>query len=509
MKKKKTLLILFMITTIVVSGASGFGESVSNPEWPLGLLMSGEDVRESYSLENNFVFDLDSETEDPFSGYSTFEMEAEKSYDFGSLYLKPQFSLYYGADSRDPELELKEGHLDVYLDKTDFRFGKQRVNWGKADGLVITNVINPQDLTTYPTIDFSDRFKNIYMVKMDYYQGMDTWEGVWIPEFEPVSMSDEVFKTQLKKIKEALPEEISKKFDPSKMEIKEEGIDSSLEEGELEEGELGFDLEETEYALQYSSMGAELDYEIMGGYLWDDHPTLHLDLDIDLKPLQPNQLSQTTASDGLTGSTDPWGKISDKISPSITRKHHRLSLVGGSASTSMGNFVFRGETLFTHGKRFNRQIEINKKEIPDKPLQNPQKVKKFLDSLADSFVVEKDQIEWMFGVDYSVDYLVDLLKFQVDQDFIMDYEDSIITDEYTTKMTFLAQGQYMRNDLTATANLIYDLNHESLTSKLQLDYNYDSSTNFVVGLDRILEEGEGLVSTLNRGAVYIQAEYLF
>jgi hypothetical protein len=501
MKKKRTLLILFMIMTIVVSGTSGFGESVSNPEWPLGLLMSGEDVRESYSLENNFIFDLDSETEDPFSGYSTFEMEAEKSYDFGSLYLKPQFSLYYGSDSRDPELELKEGYLDVYLDKTDFRFGKQRVNWGKSSGLVITNVVNPQDLTTYPTIDFEDRFKNIYMVKMDYYQGMDTWEGVWIPEFEPISISDEVFKTQLEKIKGALPEEISKKFDPSKVEIKKEGIDSSLDENELEEGELGFDLEETEYALQYSSMGTELDYEIMGGYLWDDHPTLHLDLDIDIKPPQTNQPSQT--------STDPWGKISDKITPSITRKHHRLSLVGGSASTTMGDFILRGETLFTHGKRFNRQIEINKKEIPETPLKNPEKVKKFLGSLADSFVVEKNQLEWMFGAEYSVDYLIDLLKFQIDQDFILDYEDDIITDEYTTKMTFLAQGQYMRNDLTATANLIYDLNHESLMSKFQLDYNYDSSTNFVVGLDQILEEGGGLASTLNRDAVYIQAEYLF
>lgn len=500
MKKKRTLLILFMIMTIVVSGTSGFGESVSNPEWPLGLLMSGEDVRESYSMENNFVFDLDSETEDPFSGYSTFEMEAEKSYDFGSLYLKPQFSLYYGANSRDPELELKEGYLDVYLDKMDFRFGKQRVTWGKADGLVITNVVNPQDLTTYPTIDFEDRFKNIYMVKMDYYQGMDTWEGVWIPEFEPVSMGDKAFKAQLEQIKTSLPKEISKKFpkDPSQIDIKRKGIDSSLDEGDLDEGELGFDLEETEYALQYSSMGTELDYEIIGGYLWDDYPTLHLDLDIPEKKTKPKQI---TGNDIDPSQKDPL----KNLSPSLTLEHHRLSLVGGSASTSKGDFVFRGEALFTHGKRFNRQINIDPKKIPE----DPAKLKTFLNSLADSFVVEKDQFEWMFGVDYSVDYLVDLLKFQVDQDFIFDYEDSIITDEYTTKMTFLAQGQYMRNDLTATANLIYDLNHESLISKLQLDYNYDTSTNFVLGLDRILEEGEGLVSTLNRNAVYIQAEYLF
>ena len=468
MKKKEKTLIVFLASTLLLSVVVPTCQGADNPEWPFGLLMRGEETDQSYYLENNSIFNLDPETKEPFSGYLTLGMEAERSYGFGSLYLNPTLSYSYDAQSQDPELKLNEGYLNIYLDKMDIRIGKQRVTWGKADGLVITNVVNPRDLTRYPIIDFyEDSFKSIYSMKVDYYQGMNTWEGIWIPEFEPVSINDKMFISRIRKMVNSgiLPKKLAKLLpkDLSKIKFEKEKIDSGLAGDEL-----GFDLEKTEFAGRYSSMGAEFDYEIVTGYLWDDYPTLHINTNLSPNKYKQNSLSQE----------------SKPPAPTFKLKHHRLSLIGGSASTARGDFVFRGEALLTHGKMFNSPNH-------------------------DEFVVAKDQFEWMFGAEYSTDYLVDSLNFQVDQEVILDYGESIITDEFTTKMTFLVQGQYLRNRLTAKANLIYNLNQESLLSKTELTYDQSGSTNFVVGLDRVLEEGEGLVSALYRDAVYIQAEYFF
>ena len=522
MRKRKIIPIIAVSIALLLSGPFAEAATVDGPEWLLGLIGQSGERSENYTLFNDAVIDLDPETDQPFGDRTTLEVEAERSFDFGSLYLRPRFSTYYGSLAKDPDFSLEEGYFDIYMDQMDLRLGKQSVTWGKADGMVVTNLINPRDLTAYPMIDFyEDGFKEIKLAKLDYYLGMDTLEGIWIPEFEPVTLPDSTLEGRkkdmaknlegemeksikntlkdpsqemLKKLPSGLdPKKLSKIADnigisgwnPSKIEIEREGIDSELED------QIGFDLEETEWAARYSSYGSDLDYELMAGYLWDDYPTLRIadpdKLENELKKKLVKELKKVLNTNPPTNGSGSLPQIELELpSPELELAHYRLTQVGGSASTTWKDFVFRGEALYTHGKRFNS-----------------------LEYLEDGLVVEKDQIEWLLGAEYSVDYIVDILNVQVDQQFILDYEESILTDEYTTLMNFVAQGQYMRNQLTVEGSLVHDFNRESWISKLQLTYDQSSDVNYVLGLDYVLDEGEGLSPVMGRDAVYFRAEYLF
>ena len=454
-EEKKILLFVLLFGLLLYLPLPSRGESITGPEMLLHLLGTGEGSEESGYLINDLTFNLDPAEDQPvFSGSTNLGLEIEK--DFGrsqSLFLNPELTFDYGSETLEPELKLNEGYIDIYLENADIRVGKQKMTWGKADGLVITNVVNPRDLRAYPMIDFyQEGFKSIYALKLDCYLGMDILEVVWMPEFEHVD--ERVFEAQLKGlIKSAdIPEKTVRTLLQ-----KLSNTDPQRPDSELDDGPLGFDLEETEVAVNYSSMGADVDYEFVAGYLWDDYPTLNI---------------QKT-----------------KVGPYLSLKYHRLAVAGGSFSRPWEDFVFRGEALFTHGKRFNRDIF----EYP---------------RLAES-AVGKNKFEWMFGAEYGPDYLVDQINLQVNQEVILDYDDSIITDQYSTQATLTTQGMYMRNKLSLQASLRYDLNWNSLRSRIQLTYGQSGNIEYTAGLDYNLEEGEGPAAELAKNAVYVRANFFF
>lgn len=139
-----------------------------------------------------------------FSGYyhSWTAIRAQKDYDFillrNRLRLNSSFdqgsvaghiSLDVRSDKTglgsDFEIFLREAYVDIYLDKIDFRIGKQQVVWGKADGLFINDIVCPLDMRMFLLQDFDNIRMGLSMVKANLYVGNWTLEGLWIPEFEP------------------------------------------------------------------------------------------------------------------------------------------------------------------------------------------------------------------------------------------------------------------------------------------------------------------------------------
>jgi len=52
------------------------------------------------------------------------------------------------------EAELREFYLETDWGKSYFTFGKQQVVWGKADGLKVLDVVNPQSFREFILEDF-------------------------------------------------------------------------------------------------------------------------------------------------------------------------------------------------------------------------------------------------------------------------------------------------------------------------------------------------------------------
>jgi len=258
--------------------------------------------------------------------------------------------------------------LDIYFRSVDLRIGKQQIIWGKADGVFITDIVSPKDLSEFLLRDFAEIRMGITALKADYYRGDDTFEFVWVPVFTPTLMLEEnsIWYPKVE-------------FPPSAV------FDYS---GNTVEPEFG----NGELFARFSAMTSLIDYELMGGYMWDDDPVMHIYTDQDS------------------------GEIT--VSPS----YHRLSVGGGSFSSTLGSLILRGEAAYYGGKYFSATGS----------------------GLVDG-TIRKDYLHYLLGMDYS---LWDTrLSVQFVQQAVLDYDSRINNDEFTNTMTFMASRDFLRETL--------------------------------------------------------------
>ena len=82
-------------------------------------------------------------------------------------------------------LQLREAYLEYARENWDFRFGRQIIIWGKADGLQVTDIISPMDLTEFLARDFEDIRTAVDALKLRILGDKINFEFVWAPFFKP------------------------------------------------------------------------------------------------------------------------------------------------------------------------------------------------------------------------------------------------------------------------------------------------------------------------------------
>lgn len=81
------------------------------------------------------------------------------------------------------ELSIRELYWDINTNQTSWRIGKQQVVWGKADGLKLLDVVNPQSFRQFILDDFDDSRIPIWMVNWQWFMGNNsTLQLLWIPD---------------------------------------------------------------------------------------------------------------------------------------------------------------------------------------------------------------------------------------------------------------------------------------------------------------------------------------
>ena len=85
------------------------------------------------------------------------------------------------------DLELRELYLDATLDDTAIgdaylRLGKQQIVWGRADGLKVLDVVNPQDFREFILDDFEDSRIPLWALNLEIPIGDVNAQLVWIPD---------------------------------------------------------------------------------------------------------------------------------------------------------------------------------------------------------------------------------------------------------------------------------------------------------------------------------------
>ncbi len=211
----------------------------------------------------------------------------------------------YNIDSFD--VRMREIYLDLYFNSFDLRVGKQQIVWGKADGVFITDIVSPLNLSEFLLPDFDEIRVGVYAAKFDFYFGNSTVEAIWKPIYAGNEFPGPGSIWYKPPEFPAPPT-----FDHSK-----EKINPSLENSEA--------------YLKYSFSSSAIDFDLMGAYTWDQTPSMYVE-----KQFGFDTVNQKPYLKGLL----------------ITPEHHRLYVAGGSFTSTIKSFVIRGEAAYYDGKYF-------------------------------------------------------------------------------------------------------------------------------------------------------------
>jgi len=346
----------------------------------------------------------------------------------------------YNADSFD--FRLREIYLDLYFENFDLRLGKQQVVWGKADGVFITDVVSPLNLTEFLLPDFDEIRTGVIAAKLDYYIGNSTIEAIWIPQFTPTTRpaQNSIWYTQ-----PDFPAPAT--FDWSKSTINPS-------------------MENSEFFLKYSAMTSIIDFDLMGGYTWDDNPTMHTEKVFGM------DTTQTPPKPGLIGLN-------------ITPEHHRLTLFGGSFSTEIKGFILRGEAAYYSGKYFQTT-----------------------DPASVDATIQKDYLNYVVGLDFSIGSVK--LSGQFIQKYILDYDDFMRDDEINNMATFLARYDMMRETLHLELFSYIGLTNSDALIRPKITYDFDDSFSILLGGNIFVGDEDGQFGQYgDNSMIYTKIKYSF
>ncbi|MCD4792081.1 MAG: hypothetical protein K8R54_02520 [Bacteroidales bacterium] len=368
---------------------------------------------------------------------NTFNFDVSKTGDKIAFKVNPML-YHYWSDSLS--LNLREAYVDLYFKNFDVRVGKQQVVWGKADGVFITDIVSPLNLSEFLLPDFDEIRIGVNAVKIDYYLGNNTIEAIWIPQFTPSEIP------QAGSIWYVVPEFPA----PATFDWSKSTINPSLEN--------------SEFFLKYTALTSAIDFEFMGGYTWDDNPSMHVEKLFTVNP--------ATMQPMLTGLN-------------ITPEHHRLYVGGASFSTEIKGVILRGEGAYYNGKHFQTE-----------------------DPMQTDALIEKDYLHYLAGLDFNIGDVK--LSTQFIQQTILDYDDNIVNPEFENTMTFMARYDMFRETVHLELFSYIGLTNEDALIRPKISYDFDDSFSIQLGSNIFVGENDGRFGQYqDNSMLYLKLKYSF
>lgn len=287
MKRSNILLARFCLLALLLSSVhTAWGQEAEESSWQLkGFVDTYHAVR----------------TEKPndwMSSRTRLRGEIGKSFGGSSLFVS--FNATYNALLKERTgFELREAYLDHREEHWGFRFGRQLVIWGAADGVRITDLVSPMDMTEFLAQDYDDIRMPVNALRFFVFNDKMKLELLAVPTFEGYKLP-----TTTTNPWSILPEEL-----PLPLVWNEEGSRPK------------FQLSNVEYGGRLSFTLPGVDFALAALHTWNKMPVV---------AYQPSQTQMT-------------------LSP----QYYRMGFFGGDISKPLGQFVLRGEAAFNLGKHFS------------------------------------------------------------------------------------------------------------------------------------------------------------
>jgi len=250
---------------------------------------------------------------------NTLDLKLSYNKSNASLFANPYF--YQNSDNEN-QFDVRELYMDFTTNNIDLRIGKQQIIWGQADGVFITDIVSPKNLSEFLLRDFDEIRIGVTAIKANIYTANDyDIELVYIPTFTATISPDDnsIWKPNME-----LP--IKPTFDYSN-----KSVVNNLGNGE--------------YFAKYHKSTSNIELELIAAYTWDDDPSLHVSKELNPETMQISAIN---------------------ISP----QHHRLTISGGSFSTEINDMIVRGEAAYYNGKQFQTSSPIATESLVEKNYYN-------------------------------------------------------------------------------------------------------------------------------------------
>ena len=336
---------------------------------------------------------------------------------------------YPDAVRRDQQYQfhLRETYADFSLGDVDFRFGRQHIVWGEMVGLFFADVVSARDLRSFFLPDFEQLRIPQWATRAEYYFGETHAELIWIP----VPSYDNIGKP-------------GAEFYPLRRDAKVLGE------------------AKPDNSLGNTNWGARLS-RMVGG--WDVSGFYYRSMDV----------AQTFYFTGLSGGQAEFQP-----------RHERISQVGATVTKDFGDFVLKGETVHSRGRKFNTQ----------NPLDAP------------NGLVDQDTIDYVVGVDIPAfnDGRVNLQYFARR---MLDY-DARTGFERTEGGASVLVGTRLAKNWQAEALYVSMLNRNDYMFRPKLIWSANKSTRVVFGVDAFGGAANGIFGRYaDRDRVYTEARWSF
>ena len=298
---KKTLLITFGILLTAFLTAEG------------GVDFSG-DVQTIWGAGAPWT-DSDTSAGQLLLGTTSLSARLDAYYDNSSALAEA--SLSYDAVSSKLDYSVDELWVDYTESFWGVRIGRQKTAWGKADGVDITNIVCPSDMSSFAAMTGDDSKLAVDAIRLSLSGNQFTADAFWIPFFTPAALP----------LDEGNP--LRKFLMPESVEVQMPGLPQPIKLpvmlGAIEEPEKK--IWNGEYGAKLSGYFPLFDLSLYGFYGWDDTPFF-----------ESNATQQGIIMNG---------------------KYKRMTMVGADAAIPVKDIVIRTEAAFFPQRYFAMEEQRN------------------------------------------------------------------------------------------------------------------------------------------------------
>lgn len=312
-------------------------------------------------------------------------------------------------------VELRELYWETFGDNSFWRIGKQQVVWGEADGLKLLDVINPQNFREFVLDDFDDSRIPLWMFNAEFTV---TENGVlqvlWIPDtsVHNLAPSGSPYAFSSSSIVPKTASDIAIQLRPAQ-----------APRSPIKDSDIG---------LRYTDFVNGWDISLNYLYHYVDEPIV--------------------SASAQTNSETPHILL--------TQNYERSHLLGGTASSAVGDWTIRAEIAF----------ETNRYHRTKQSLLG---------------VLQANQWSSVIGLDYQgwSDQFISLQWFQSRINATKNDLIELIEHSQEDSVTFLWESNFMNDTLKAKWLQIHSIDHGDGVFRPKVSYNLQSNLDVYLSAD--------------------------